>query len=179
MRKIVLFCSFLTIAALASDEYRLNSGDKLEISVWDEANLHSEVVVLPDGSVSFPLIGHVFASGKTTEELKQIIKERLRKYIASPEVNIRMISADGNAVYVIGEVAHPGEVAMKGRLDVMQALSKAGGLTLYANRAHIKILRRAADGSTTTIPFEYSDVEDGDRLESNILLQSGDTIVVP
>ena len=165
--------------AVAAEAYRLNPGDKLEITVWHEDNLKSEVVVLPDGTISFPLVGHVPAAGKTNEELVALLKERLGKFVPDPEINIRLLSADGNTIYVVGEVGHPGAINMTRPTDVMQALGMAGGLTQFAKRNSIHILRRDADGHSKSIPFEYGDVEGGDNIESNILLQSGDTIVVP
>ncbi len=163
----------------ANSAYRLNPGDKLEITVWHEENLHSEVVVLPDGTVSFPLVGHVPAARKTTEELAALLRERLGKFIPGPEINIRLISAEGNTIFVIGEVAHPGSIVMPKPMDVMQALSMAGGLTQFAKKNSIHILRREADGRSQTLDFEYGEVEDGENMGQNILLQSGDTIVVP
>ena len=165
--------------AVAAEAYRLNPGDKLEITVWHEENLKSEVVVLPDGTISFPLVGHVPAAGKTNEELVALLKERLSKFVPDPEINIRLLSADGNTIYVVGEVAHPGAINMTRPTDVMQALGMAGGLTQFAKRNSIQILRRDAGGHAKSIPFEYGDVEGGDNIESNILLQSGDTIIVP
>jgi len=165
--------------AMAEDTYRLNPGDKIEITVWHEDNLHSEVLVLPDGTISFPLVGHVPAAHKTTEELVALLKERLGKFVPTPEINIRLIAAEGNTVYVVGEVAHPGAINMTRPTDVMQALGMAGGFTQFAKKNSIHILRRDAEGQAKSIPFEYGDVEDGDNVESNILLQSGDTIVVP
>ena len=164
---------------LAAEVYRLNPGDKLEITVWEEEKLKQEVVVLPDGTISFPLAGHVAAAGKTTEELVRLLRERLSKFIPDSEINVRLLDAEGNLIYVTGEVAKPGKFVMKGPTDVMQALSMAGGLTAFAKKNSIIVLRREADGRTRSLPFEYGDVEDGENIESNILLQSGDTIVVP
>ena len=164
---------------VAAEAYRLNPGDKLEITVWHEENLKSEVVVLPDGTISFPLVGHVPTAGKTNEELVALLKERLSKFVPDPEINIRLLSADGNTIYVVGEVGHPGAINMTRPTDVMQALGMAGGLTQFAKRNSIQILRRDAGGHAKSIPFEYGDVEGGDNIESNILLQSGDTIIVP
>lgn len=177
------FCCVLLLSnqgfALADNIYRLNPGDKLEISVWQEENLKQEVVVLPDGTISFPLVGHVPAAGKTTEDLARLLRERLNKFIPDSEINVRMLDAEGNSIYVTGEVAHPGKFVMKGPTDIMQALSMAGGLTAFAKKNSIMVLRREADGRTKSFPFEYGDVEDGDNIESNILLQSGDTVVAP
>jgi len=165
--------------ALAADVYRLNPGDRLEITVWDEESLKQEVVVLPDGMISFPLVGHVAAAGKTTEDLVKVLRERLNKFIPDSEINVSLLAAEGNLIYVTGEVAKPGKFVMNGPTDVMQALSMAEGLTAFAKKNSIIILRREADGQTRSFPFEYGDVEDGDNIESNIQLQSGDTIVVP
>jgi polysaccharide export outer membrane protein len=165
--------------ALAGDIYRLNPGDKLEITVWEEDKLKQEVVVLPDGTISFPLAGHVAAAGKTTEELVSLLRERLSKFIPDSEINIRLLAAEGNLIYVTGEVKNPGKFEMKGPTDVMQALSMAGGLTAFAKKNSIIVLRREANGRSKSLPFKYGDVEDGENIESNILLQSGDTIVAP
>lgn len=164
---------------LADDAYRLNPGDKLEITVWEEEKLKQEVVVLPDGTISFPLVGHIAAAGKTTEDLVLLLRERLRQFIPDSEVNVRLLAAEGNMVYVTGEVAHPGAFVMTRPTDIMQALSMAGGLTEFAKKNSILVLRREVDGRTRSFPFEYGDVEDGENIESNILLQSGDTVVAP
>jgi polysaccharide export outer membrane protein len=165
--------------ALASDGYLLNPGDKLEITVWQEENLKQEVVVLPDGTISFPLVGHVPAAGKTTEALVVLLRERLNQYIPDSEINVRLLAAEGNMIYVTGEVKKPGSFVMTRPTNVMQALSIAQGLTEFAKKNSIIILRHEADGKTKSLPFKYGDVEDGENLDSNILLQSGDTIVVP
>ena len=167
------------VFALGSDVYRLNPGDKMEITVWQEESLKQEVVVLPDGTISFPLVGHVAAAGKTTGELVKLLQERLNKFIPDSEINIRLLAAEGNLIYVTGEVKNPGKFEVKGPTDVVQALSMAGGLTAFAKKNNILILRREADGKGKSLPFEYGDVEGGENIESNILLQSGDTILVP
>lgn len=163
----------------ANEGYRLNPGDKLEISVWHEDKLEATVAVLPDGTISFPLVGHVPAAGATTGELAAVLRERLGRLIPDPEINVRLVAADGNLIYVVGEVAHPGSFVMIRPTHVMQALSMAGGLTAYARKNDIRILRREADGRSKVWTFEYGDVEDGENMQSNILLQSGDTVVVP
>ena len=165
--------------ATADAGYRINKGDKLKIDVWQEENLHAEVMVLPDGTISFPLVGIIQASGKTADELQTFLQQRLEEYIPGPEVNVSLITVEGNQIFIIGEVARPGPYIMSKKLDVMQALSLAGGLTPFAGENNIRILRRSADGFSESIPFSYSDVADGDNLEANILLQSGDTVIVP
>lgn len=165
--------------ATADPGYRINKGDKLKIDVWQEENLHAEVMVLPDGTISFPLVGVIQAAGKTADELQTFLQQRLEEYIPGPEVNISLITVEGNQIFIIGEVARPGPYIMSKNLDVMQALSLAGGLTPFASKNDIRILRRATDGFPESIPFSYGDVADGDNLEANILLQSGDTVIIP
>lgn len=165
--------------AATDSTYLLNSGDRIEIDVWKEEGMRQEVVVLPDGTVSFPLVGHVPAAGKTTEALAALLAKRLSEFIPDPEVNVRLIAAEGNMIYVLGEVKNPGAFPLTRPTRVMQALSMAGGLTEFAAENSIKIIRHEANGTSKTFPFEYGDVEDGENLESNILLQSGDTVVVP
>lgn len=165
--------------ALADPPYRLNPGDRIDITVWHEDNLHTKTVILPDGTLSVPLVGQVTAAGKTLIELGSDLRHRLADYLATPEVNVRLVSAQGNKVYVTGEVVHPGAFIMVRPTDVMQALSMAGGLTPYAHKSRIQVLRRETGGRFTRFPFDYGDVEDGDELDTNIPLKGGDTIVVP
>jgi len=159
--------------------YLINTGDKLRISVWQEENLQTEVMVSPDGTISFPMIGLISAAGKTVDQVQSLIRDRLEQYIPGPEVNVSLLAVEGNEVYVIGEVNRPGPYIMRKNLDVMQVLSMAGGLTPFASKNDVHILRRTTDGQSKSIPFAYGDVEDGENLETNILLQSGDTVIVP
>ena len=164
--------------------YRINGGDLLHISVYGEPNLDKDVPVQPDGGVAFPLVGNLNARGMTLHELQQKIAANLRESqyfpnITDNEVTVSMVKATGNSVSVVGQVKQPGTFAYDTRLDVMQALSLAGGLTPFASKSKIKILRRDQAGTQTAILFDYSDVEDGVQLEKNILLQGGDVVVVP
>lgn len=163
----------------ADKNYLINKGDRLKIDVWKEENLKDQVIVSPDGNITFPMIGTIHAAGKTLDELRKIIQKQLEEFIPWPEVLVSLITVEGNVIYVIGEVARPGPFTMSKNLKVMQALSSAGGLTPYASRNSIIILRETAEGKSISIPFEYGDLEDGENLDSNILLQSGDTIIVP
>ncbi|HEU0118091.1 MAG TPA: polysaccharide biosynthesis/export family protein, partial [Alphaproteobacteria bacterium] len=159
--------------------YTINPGDVLQITVWKEESLDREVVVLPDGSVDFPLIGTINVKGKTPAEVQATVKEKLHSYIPDASVSV-VVKADlGHTVSVIGQVQKPGELVMGHHLTVMQALSQAGGLTPYAAESHIKILRHTPSGGETSIPFPYDDVVDGDNLDKDIQLKPGDVIVVP
>ena len=160
------------------EPYRIQPGDVLMVSVWKEQDLMSEVLVRPDGGMSFALVGDVRAAGRTIEELRTLVDERLSKFIPDPSVTIAIKQIGGNRVYVIGKVNRPGEFPFSQPIDVMQALSLAGGATSFAGLDDIQILRREG-GKQTARRFRYSDVERGRQLEQNILLKSGDTVVVP
>jgi len=171
-------------AATQDDGYRINGGDLLHISVYGEQNLDKDVPVQPDGGIAFPLVGNLNARGMTLKELQQTIAANLRESQYFPnltdnEVTVSMVKATGNSVSVVGQVKAPGTFAYDTQLDVMQALSLAGGLTPFASKSKIKILRRDPAGVQTAILFDYSEVEDGEQLEKNILLRGGDVVVVP
>jgi polysaccharide export outer membrane protein len=166
-------------AALAQDPtYTVKPGDVLSISVWKEPDLQRQTLVRPDGSFSFPLVGEVNARGKTVAELNKVISDRLARYIADALVTVSIQEIKGNKVYVLGNVNKPGEFIVNPSVDVMQALSMAGGTTPFAALGDIVILRRTDKGKTA-LPFRYNDVVRGRRLEQNIDLQSGDVVVVP
>lgn len=174
-----LFVALIQSAAAdAPARYRIQPGDVLMVSVWKEQDMLSEVLVRPDGGLSFPLAGEIDAAGRTVEEIRQAIDERLQKYIPNAVVTVAVKLIGGNRVYVIGKVNRPGEFSFTRQIDVMQALSLAGGTTSFAALNDIRILRRE-HGKQRSIEFRYADVESGRRLEQNILLQSGDTVVVP
>jgi len=168
----------LQAVALLGPDYLIGPGDILEISVWKEEALTKAVVVLPDGKVSFPLIGRVHAAGRTVEEIKKEITKKIAKYAPKEEVNLEVKQVNSMLLYVIGRVNQPGRFVLNVNVDVMQALAIAGGLNPFAKRNQIKIFRTEA-GKTTIFKFSYDDVTDGEKLEQNITLKRGDVIVVP
>lgn len=173
----LFFLGTLPVAA-AEVPYTLNPGDVLTISVWKEEGLEREVVVLPDGKIAFPLVGHIRAAGLTPETLQTEMAEKLSPYIPEPVITVSVKQTAGNFVYVVGQVRQPGAFPINGIVDVMQALSLAGGLTPFASTSNIVILRREGD-QQRSIPFDYGDVEGGGALDSNIELRPGDVVVVP
>jgi polysaccharide biosynthesis/export protein len=158
--------------------YIIQPGDVLDISVWKEKDLERELTLRPDGGLDFPLVGEIIAAGKTVEQLQKELTTKLSKYVPDPVVTVSIKQSLGNRIYVIGKVSKPGDYAANRNLDVMQALSMAGGLTPYASVNDIKILRRE-HGELKAIPFKYSNVEKGENLEQNIMLHGGDVVVVP
>jgi len=159
-------------------EYEIGAEDLLEIMVWKEKDLQREVLVRPDGWITFPLVGNLQAKGKTAQQLQDEITTRLRKYIPDPNVSISVKKVAGYKIFIIGRVNKPGEFVVGRYIDVIQALTLAGGLTPFASQGNIKILRKE-NGKETVIPFDYSDVRKGRQLEQNIMLKSGDVIIVP
>lgn len=166
------------LSGAATSSYTLQPGDMLEVSVWKEKDLQREIVVRPDGGFSFPLVGEIQAAGKTVEQLRNELTESLREYIPKPSVNVSVRQAQGYRFYVMGKVNRPGEFTAVRPVDVVQALSMAGGLNPYASANSIRILRRE-NGVENSIPFKYGQVEQGRNLEQNIILQSGDAVIVP
>lgn len=159
--------------------YTVKAGDILAIAVWKEPDLTSNaVLVRPDGTFSFPLVGQVDARGKGVQELQNLVTDRLRKYIADPVVTVSVQEVRGNKVYVIGQVNKPGDFVVNPSVNVMQALSMAGGATAFASLNNIIILRRSSGGQVA-VPFHYNDVIHGKELQQNLDLQAGDVVVVP
>ena len=158
--------------------YHLQPGDVVDVSVWKETDLTKDVLVRPDGGLTFPLAGEVDARGKTVEEVRAILADRLQKYIPMPVVTVALKAIGGNRIYVLGKVNKAGEFPFSSPLDVMQAISLAGGTTPYAAVNDIVILRRQ-NGRQQSFSFHYSDVARGHSLPQNIQLESGDTVVVP
>ena len=160
------------------DAYLVNPGDVLAVIVWKEEDLQREVIVRPDGMFSFPLAGEIRAQGRSVEQIRAAIAQSLSRYIPDPVVTVSTQQILGNKVYVIGQVNRPGEFVVNPQVDVMQALSLAGGTTPFADLNSIRILRRSG-GQQRAIGFNYGEVEKGKRLEQNIVLQPGDVLVVP
>src|ERR1700734_2573282 len=161
-----------------SSGYKLQPGDLLQVVVWKETDLQSEVLIRPDGGISFALAGDIQAAGRTTAELRAEMETRVRKLIPDAVVTVSVKAPNGNRVFVIGKVNRPGDFPLLRPTDVMQALSLAGGATPFASTDRIRVLHR--DGSRqTSMRFRYSDVARGRNLDQNILLQSGDTVIVP
>ena len=162
----------------AVDHYQIQPGDVLAVSVWKEEDLIQEVIVRPDGQITFPLVGEAKAAGNSIENLRLLISERLKKYIPDPVVTVSVRQLAGNTIYVIGKVNRPGVFPIVRNVDVMQALSLAGGTSTYAALNDIKILRRE-NGKLSAMSFKYAEVEKGKRLEQNVVLRAGDVVVVP
>ena len=187
MNKILLFVFFLlpasmwselAVAANNPDIYKLHQGDTVSVSVWRQDTLQKQLIVLPDGSITFPLIGRVEVAGFSTPEVEQRITAKLKTYIPDPVVTVSIVAIDGNRAYVMGKVIHPGPVIINGPITVLQAISIVGGFDKFADEGGIKIIR-AKPGGQEVLPVDYGRIISGKDMSTNIQLQAGDTIVVP
>lgn len=175
---ISVFFTSLATSAESTSIYKLNQGDTLFISVWGDETLKKEVKVLPDGSISFPLAGRIEVANTSTPELEKTLTEKLKAYLSDPNVSVVVTNTDGNRFYIIGKVLKPGPFSLTAPTTVLQALSFAGGLDKFADLKEIKVLRSGNKGQVA-IPVNYDKLINGQDLNSNILLQTGDTILVP
>lgn len=167
-----------TNAPTHGSTYLIGPEDVLKISVWKEPELDREVVVRPDGGISFPLVGDVQVTDKTVDQVKDAIRKKISKYIPKAEVTVSLVKASSYKIYVLGKVNNPGQYVLGSYVDVLQALSIANGLTPYASSDDIKILRRV-EGVEQAYSFEYSSASAGEKMGQNIILKSGDVVLVP
>lgn len=167
-----------TPAGPSRPPYLLKEGDVLEVSVWQEDSLRKELRVLPDGSITFPLVGRVEVAGGTAADVEKKVAEKLKPYLTDPVVNVVLGNINGNRMYVIGNVARPGPVVLDVPMTVLQVLSLSGGLGRFADENAIRVLRASAAG-VASLPVRYGDLIKGKDLSTNITLQAGDTLIVP
>ena len=159
--------------------YRIASGDVLTITVYGEKDMDQpQLVVRPDGKVTFPLVGEIAVGGKTTPEVKQDLDTKLHQYIPEAAATVSVQSLGSLQYYVVGQVNKAGMYDVSRQVTVLQALALAGGLTPFADQKHIEIVRNQG-GTVTKLRFNYKAVSKGENLEQNIELQRGDTVVVP
>jgi polysaccharide export outer membrane protein len=167
-------------AARATDvsaEYQIGPEDVLDISVWKNPELSRKVPVRPDGKVSLPLVNDIQAAGLTPGELRKQLTSRLAEFVPTPEVAVIVQEVQSLKVAVVGAVKTPGRFMLKSPATVLECIALAQGLTEFASRERIVVLRQ--NGSTTTrIPFNYRKVADGSD-QDNFFVKAGDIIVVP
>ncbi len=161
------------------DGYRIGPGDVLQISVFREPEASvPAAIVRSDGKISVPLIKEVEVAGLTAPEAERMLSEKLSRYIRGPDVTLIIIQINSRKVYLVGGVKTVGSIDLKGRMTVLQAIAQAGGLSDYAKRKQIYILR-TENGKQVKLPFNYDAVIKGEQTEPNVVLSPNDTIVVP
>jgi polysaccharide biosynthesis/export protein len=158
--------------------YLIGPDDVLSIVFWREKDLSGDVTVRPDGNITLPLLNDVPAAGTTPARLREVLKERAAKFVADPDVTVQVKQINSRKVFITGQVERPGPYPLSAPLSVLQVIAIAGGLKEYADAKHI-IIVRDENGRTTSFPFNFKDVSKGKNLSQNLILQPGDTIVVP
>ena len=158
-------------------QYRIGVEDVLLVSVWRDADLTREVPVRPDGKISLPLIQDIVAAGKTPADLGQEIQTRLKEYMSNPAVTVIVKEINSIKIYLLGEVARPGPVMPKTQIRLLQAISMAGGLTPFGGKKNIVVFRKTSAGEKV-IEVSYQNIVSGKKPDDDLILESGDTVVV-
>ncbi|MDP2924561.1 MAG: polysaccharide biosynthesis/export family protein [Candidatus Omnitrophota bacterium] len=163
----------------ALENYLIDMGDILEISVWQVEELQREVVVRPDGKISFPLIGDVLASGRTIEQLRQDIVDKIRLYIKMPQVSINILEFGGKKAVVVGDVQDEGVIRFNTPTRVMEAVALAGGFVYTkANMDKIFVIRDVHEEQPLVIMVSANNLLKNGRVRENVLVRSGDIVYV-
>lgn len=165
-------------AATNDAAYVIGPQDVLNVNVWKEPEMTATVPVRPDGKISLPLLNDIQAAGFTPMQLTSQITDRLKKFIDDPRVTVIVTQINSQRVYILGQVNRPGAFPLLPEMTVLQALSSAGGFAQYANTSKIYVLR-TQNGEQSKMTFNYKEVVRGEKSQQNIVLKSGDTIVVP
>ena len=169
-----------THASDREGDYRIGAGDVLAISVWGQPELSlQEVVVRTDGRISAPLVDDVDVLGKTPQDLKVELTEKLAEYVTAPHVTVVVRQINSKHIYLIGEVKREGPVRLIRDMRLVDALSSAGGFTSFAGKGNIKLIRQQNGSGPAEFVFDYNEFVRGENLEQNVLLLPGDRIVVP
>jgi polysaccharide biosynthesis/export protein len=157
--------------------YQIGAGDSLNINVWKEPTLSGTIKVRPDGYVTLPLINEVQVAGLTTGQLRKLLEEKYKEFTKDPFVTIRVEGIASSEVFLVGQVSKPGAFPLSGNETVLQVLTRAGGLGVFADRSNIRVVRRDGDRVTEFI-VDYDAIIKGD-LKQDLLLRPGDRIIVP
>jgi len=176
---LTILILFSSQAKASADNFVVLPGDILQITVWKEDGMDREVQVLSDGTITFPLIGTVKVQDKTLQEVQSAIKMLLASAIPVASVTVSVNAPLGHKVSILGQVQKPGEFVMNASIGVMQVVSQAGGLTPYADKGKITIIRRTAEGGKEVIEFPYKNISRGKDLDKDIDLRPGDVVIVP
>jgi polysaccharide export outer membrane protein len=161
------------------DDYTIGPSDVLAINVWKDAELTRTVPVRPDGKISLPLIGELEVNGLTAHDVQRLVAQRLKEYIANPQVTVSVQEMKSRTYIVVGKISKSGSYQLDKPTTVLEAIAIAGGLMEFAKPNKIYVIRRTGDGSSIRLPFDYKKVINGRNLDENIDLKGGDTIVVP
>jgi polysaccharide export outer membrane protein len=158
--------------------YVIGPDDALAVVFWREKDLSADVVVRPDGMISLPLLNDVKAEGLTPEQLRVALTAAAGKFVEEPTVTVVVKAINSRKVFITGQVGKPGPYPLAGPMTVLQLIAMSGGVAEYAKKSRIVVVRKEA-GKDVTYPFNYEDVMEGKKLQQNIELKPGDTVIVP
>jgi polysaccharide export outer membrane protein len=161
------------------DDYTIGVTDLLRIDVWRNPELSVDVPVRPDGKISVPLLDDVHAEGLSPTELKEVLTRELAEYVSAPNVTVIILQMNSRFVSVLGGVNREGRMPLTKDLRVLEAIAASGGFTTFADKDNIRIVRRADDGTEHEYRFDYDAYRKGGAPGTNIVLMSGDTVIVP
>jgi polysaccharide biosynthesis/export protein len=164
--------------AADSDNYIIGPEDVLFVYVWKEENLSRSVPVRIDGMISIPLVDDIKAAGMTPLQLKEVLLAKLREFVETPDVTIIVTEANSYRVYVQGEVKTPGVFKLRTETSLVQLIIMAGGFTDWANQKKITIMRKEG-GKDSRIVVNYKKIVEGDEGAKDVMLKSGDIVIIP
>ena len=159
-------------------DYVIGPDDVLSIVFWRDKEMSDDVAVRPDGKISLPLINEVKVSGMTPLQIQDLVAEKLKAFLNSPQVTVTVIEIHSKRAFITGEVSRPGTYSLNAQTTVLQLIAQAGGFTPFAKTDSIVVLR-TEDGRQSRLKFKYKEVIQGKKTEQNIALHPGDTVVVP
>lgn len=165
-------------AVAVSPAYIVGESDVLHVNVWKEPEVTQTVIVRTDGNISLPLINDVHVAGMTPVQIQNIIADKLKAFLTNPQVTVTVTDIRSKRAFITGEVARPGGYPLNTETNVLQLIAQAGGLTPFAKRDSITVLRYE-NGKEVRLAFKYSQVVHGKKAEQNVSLRPGDTVVVP
>jgi polysaccharide biosynthesis/export protein len=167
-----------TLPPAVPPDYVIGAQDLLSIVFWREKEMSTDVVVRPDGKISLPLLQDVDAAGYTPKELTGVLVRAASKYVSQPNATVIVKEINSRKVFIVGQVARPGGFPLTGDMTVLQLIALAGDVLEYAKSKDVVIVRKENHGERR-FNFNYKDVIKGKHVEQNILLSSGDTVIVP
>jgi polysaccharide export outer membrane protein len=166
-------------ARAGSDDYLIGAGDTLQVAVFKDPDLSVPIVMVrPDGRITLPLVKEVAVAGMTERQAEAAITTAMSKFVTDPVVTVVVTLPTSKKVYMVGAVRKEGTLSYTYGMTVMQAISEAGGLNDYAKKTKIYVLR-TENGREYRLEFNYKEVLKGERMEQNIMLLPGDTVVIP
>jgi polysaccharide export outer membrane protein len=170
---------FSSTAVAKENTYKIGPADVLEISVWKDQSLTREIVVPPDGVIAFPLIKDIDVTDLTVPALRDVVSKKLSAFVPDATVTVILTKSNTLTAFVVGKVNKPGQYPIGMTTNVMQIIAMAGDLNPFSSPGKILVLRQDGKGKTIPIPFDYTEVKKGEKLEQNTVLQRGDVVVVP